>query len=137
MSRKNRRAQIEERRKKVAANLLGGLTYRQMAGALDVSLGTIANDVKIILGRWEREQVQDVSEWVELESRRLERMLNAIWNDAIDGKSSAIDRALRIMERRAKLLGLDAPSKQQISGADGSSLTVIFRQREEDGSSED
>ena len=54
-----KKAEIENRRTEVvAANLLAGLNYRDMASGLDVSLGTIANDVKIILGRWQKEQVE-------------------------------------------------------------------------------
>lgn len=32
---------------------------------------------------------------------------------------AAIDRAVRIMDRRARLLGLDAPTRKEISGPDG------------------
>ena len=121
MSRKSKNAQIEERRKKVAANLLGGLTYRQMAETFGVSLGTIANDVRIVLGRWRREQVQNADEWTRLELERLNRLTNALWNNALDGKLAAVDRILKVMERRAKLLGLDAPVKQDLT-SDGESL---------------
>jgi len=39
----------------------------------------------------------------------------------------AIDRALKIMERRAKLLGLDAPVRQEVTGADGGALEIVIR----------
>ena len=114
----------EERRKKVAANILGGLTYREIAEALNVSLGTVANDVKIILGRWQREQVADAEKYVQIELRRLDRAINAIWNDVQDGKLTAIDRMIKLMERRAKLMGLDAPQRHQLTGQDGDTLGV-------------
>jgi len=44
-------AEAEERRKKVAANLLAGLNYRDMAEALNIGIGTISGDVKMILKR--------------------------------------------------------------------------------------
>lgn len=44
-----------------------------------------------------------------LESERLDAMLFAIAPLVRRGNLEAIDRALKIMERRAKLLGLDAP----------------------------
>jgi hypothetical protein len=40
---------------------------------------------------------------------RLDRLLAAIWNQAIEGDGESIDRCLRIMKRRSELLGLDAP----------------------------
>jgi hypothetical protein len=109
MSRKNQEAEVELRRKKVAANLLGGLNYRQMAEALGVSIGTISSDVKIILGRWQREQVKDAGDYVQMELVRLDRALNAIWDRVLEGDLKAIETMLKIEERRARLLDLDAP----------------------------
>lgn len=113
MSRKSNKAEIELRRKKVAVNLKSGLTYRQMAEAFNCSIGTIANDVKIILSRWEREQIQNADEWILLETARLDSALNAIWDDVLDGDLQAIDRMDKIMARRAKYLGLDSATKYQ------------------------
>jgi hypothetical protein len=44
---------------------------------------------------------------VTLESDRLDRLLHGVWDKAIAGDLAAVDRVLKIMERRAKLLGLD------------------------------
>lgn len=43
-----------------------------------------------------------------LETQRLDRMLMAVWQDAISGDVKAVDRVLRIIEQRARLLGLNA-----------------------------
>jgi hypothetical protein len=48
-----------------------------------------------------------------MELERLDRLLLAVWGQAAKGNQGGIDRALKIMERRAKLLGLDAPTKVQ------------------------
>jgi hypothetical protein len=119
---KKKQAEIEERRKAVAANLLGGLNYRDMAGALGVSVGTIAEDVKVIIGRWQREQIKDTGEYVELELLRLDRALNAIWPKVQAGDPNNIGLMLKIQERRAKYKGLDAPVKQELSGPEGQPL---------------
>lgn len=124
MRAKDDEARIEQRRKLVAANLLGGMNYRELAEVCGVSIGTISSDVKIILGRWRKEQVADTSDYAQMELRRLDKALNAIWNKVIDGQLDALDRFLRIQERRAKLLGLDAPNETQLSGADGGPLAV-------------
>ncbi|HNT74387.1 MAG TPA: hypothetical protein PKH77_05140 [Anaerolineae bacterium] len=117
MTRKSAAAERELRRKQVAANLLAGLNYREMAEALDVSLGTIKGDVDIVLGRWQQEQAGDVADYVTLAERRLDRALNAIWGDVLAGDSKAITAMLKIEERRAKLRGLDQPDKVQHSGS--------------------
>ncbi len=43
----------------------------------------------------------------QLELERLDAMLTAIWPQALNGYLGAIDRVLKIIERRSKLLGLE------------------------------
>jgi len=129
MSRKNQQAEVELRRKKVAANLVGGLNYREMAETFGVSISTISKDVGIILGRWQREQVGSTGEWVQVELRRLDKALNAIWNKVLEGDPLAIDRMLKIMERRARLLGLDTPEQNRNLNIDLEQLTDEQLQR--------
>jgi hypothetical protein len=49
-----------------------------------------------------------------LELERLDRFLSYLWSAIESGDPAAIDRGLKIMDRRAKYLGLDAPVKQQV-----------------------
>ena len=58
-----------------------------------------------------KERVEPADETRVLELERLDRLLNAIWDKATGGDLEAVDRALKIMERRAKFMGLDAPTK--------------------------
>ena len=128
MSKKNKAAQIEERRIRVSANLLAGLTYRQMASALDVSIGTIANDVKIILGRMQKEQIVNTEDWVTVELSRIDRAMNSIWGQITDADSKtrliAIDRMVKLMELRAKYLGLFSPEKHAITDPEGKPIDL-------------
>ena len=66
-------------------------------------------DVKRELDRLNKER-DEGAEAVRLELERLDRMLAAIWTHVIAGSFGAIDRALRIMERRARFMGLDVPT---------------------------
>jgi hypothetical protein len=103
------RAEIEreDRRKKVAANLLAGLNYREIADALGVSVGTVSSDVALLVRRWRAEQVSDVGEWQALNVKRLDRAINAIWGEVADGNLSAIDRLQKLIEQQGRLLGFD------------------------------
>jgi hypothetical protein len=61
-----------------------------------------------------RKVLQEPAEAVrELEAMRLDALLQALWGKALDGDVLVIDRVLKIMDRRARLLGLDAPTKTQ------------------------
>ncbi len=50
----------------------------------------------------------------ELEINRLDALFTVAWDLAMAGDLNAIDRVLKIQERRARLLGLDAPRQAQI-----------------------
>lgn len=108
-------AEREQRRAKVAANLLAGLSYRDIAEALDVSLSTVAGDAKLILNRWKKEQVSTVDRIRQVEDQRLQRAVNALWPKILAGDCEAIETYRKLAERRAKLLGLDAPTKTTVT----------------------
>jgi len=85
-------------------------------------------DVKRELDKIRVEISESASNVLALELQRLDALLKALWAEAArkNPDHSAVDRVLKIMERRAKLLGLDAPSKQQITDADGGPLTFVI-----------
>jgi orotate phosphoribosyltransferase-like protein len=45
---------------------------------------------------------------------RLDRMLLALWEKVRNGNERAVEAALRVEERRAKLLGLDAATRKAV-----------------------
>jgi len=60
-----------------------------------------------------------------LELNRLDVMLKSIWSMVIVGNPQYIVIALKILERRARLLGLDAPTKQDITSK-GEQVNVVL-----------
>lgn len=58
------------------------------------------------------------------EVARLDAMLHALWTRAKKGEAAAIDRVLKIGERRQKLLGLEAPVRIETTGRDGKPIEV-------------
>ena len=122
-----RRAYVLEQRK-------GGLTYREIAVATINKFGLdhlpkgyderIAwMDVKAELTRIQSSNKEEAQEIRNLELSRLDRMQTAIWAQVLNGNQGAIDRVIRIMQRRADLLGLDAPKKTDFT-SDGESISV-------------
>lgn len=138
MSRKSNRAVIEQRRAKVATLLTAGVSYRRMAESLGVSLGTIARDVGMLIKQWAKEQSPENRErWRVLELEKLNELEFAINPQAKSGNQGAVDRVLRVMERRAKLLGLDMPTRADItSGGEPLPIPVIYLPAIEDTTSE-
>lgn len=104
---KKQELDIEKRRLIVMSNILAGLNYRDIATQLNVSLGTISRDAKAVINRLKKEQVLEAEQAILVDLRRIDVALNSIWDDVKAGKLLAIDRMVKLMERRAKMLGYD------------------------------
>lgn len=91
-----------------------GLTYARIAEICGYASKIGAHKaVQAAIRSTLREVAEDVRS---LEIDRLDALMTGVYPQAIKGNQGAIDRVLRIMERRAKLLGLDAPVQQEIEG---------------------
>lgn len=81
-----------------------GVGPTDIARQLHLPKSTVISRYKAALSRTHREAAAEIRD---LEAERLDRLLSAIWAKAMRGDYQAVDRALRIAERRAKLIGLD------------------------------
>lgn len=119
----------DERRLRTIELRKAGLSLRQIAGQTGVSVVTAKKDLDRALADLLAEQNARTEELRALELERLDKMFMSLWMKAYDDRGraidyGAIDRLLRIAERRAKLLGLDAPAK--IAQTDAEGRTVAF-----------
>lgn len=60
---------------------------------------------------------------------RLDALLEAVWFKARKGDVAAIDRALKVMERRDKLLGLEAPTRHALQGGGDDAPPIVSEAR--------
>jgi len=99
-----------------------GFTYQQIADNMGCSKAAAYQRVSRALASIPAEAV---AEYRVLEGERLDNLLAIATHQALTKKSLfAIDRCLAIMDRRARLLGLDAPIRQQVETItyDGSTI---------------
>lgn len=96
----------------IAAEL--GFSGRQ--GAYDA----VSRELKAIT----REPAEEV---LRLDLERLDKMWGIHYLNAQAGDAVALSSCMRIMERRARLLGLDAPAKSEISGANGEPMQTVTK----------
>jgi hypothetical protein len=99
-----------------------GASYVTIADALGYSSGSGA--FKAVAAGLKKTLQEPADDLRRLELARLDDMLKAIAHHVASGNLTAIDRALKIQERRARLLGLDAPVKQDVT-SDGKAITEI------------
>lgn len=106
---KGENARAAERRIKALTLYKAGMSTRQIGEQLGVSNVSAWHYIKRGLEELSKEQNKIAQHVRDLELRRLDDMLRAIWPKVITGDLKAIDRVLAIQERRAKYLGLDSP----------------------------
>jgi hypothetical protein len=92
-----------------------GTPYAEIADELGVEVSTAAHYVAEGLARYLGEEVRCADTARRLHVERLRALLAAQWPKAMRGDATAATACLKIMEREAKLLGLDAPLKVDIS----------------------
>jgi hypothetical protein len=104
-SRQGARYAAELRRATVGQFLKAGMTQREIARQLGVSLGTVNRDIQILRERWRQEQFDDVEQAMLIDLARIDDAIRAITQDVRSGALAAIDRLIRLIELRAQLLG--------------------------------
>ena len=115
----------EQDRKNQAYDLrLKGLSYRQIASRMGVSVGTAH--------RWVNEYLESVTlpmvEQVrKQEVDRLMRYLERLDERIDDGDDKAISIALKISERLCKMLGADMPTQHEITKTETTQVDLALR----------
>lgn len=102
-----------DKRALIMRRIAAGYTVAEIAQELGETVTNVQrHKVKAL-----RDIVYDSVEEARLiEDARLDAALRAIWDSVLEGNLQAIDRFLRISERRAKLLGLETPPKAKDRG---------------------
>jgi DNA-binding MarR family transcriptional regulator len=109
-----------ERRLKLAKLNLDGWTQQEIAAELKIDRGTVCRELQALRAEWAAEHKAAQHEHVQRELVSLQRdekdvreRLVAVASDEDEDKNAAKwhEVLLKIRDRRAKLLGLDAPTK--------------------------
>jgi transposase-like protein len=93
-----------------------GMTYRQIAKEIGVSPKTAHKYVNDALEEYIAATAESVEILRTIELQKLDELESVLLPLALKGDLQAADRVLKIQERRAKLLGLEAPQKVEHSG---------------------
>ena len=109
----------EEHRLKALQLRKAGLSYATIGTQLHCTKQNAYRLVKSALDNLRTHCAEATETLRQLELERLDALLMGLWTPASRGDHAAIDRVLKIMERRARLLGLDAPAKVAPTSPDG------------------
>jgi predicted transcriptional regulator len=109
MTHSQKSANRAERAARAFALRKAGLSYRDIAEELGVSHQLVYRDVQASIKQFLDEAREHHAQIMAIEAARLDDLQRVMWEQAAMGDRRAIETVLKIMERRAKLLGLDTP----------------------------
>ena len=102
------------RRAAVVAERLAGRSETDIAQRLGLPLLTVRRILAQALAEANARHAADADALRAVELERLDRLWLALWDRALAGELAAVDRLLRIVDRRARLLGLDVRNVQLV-----------------------
>jgi hypothetical protein len=104
--------QLAARRVEALSLRMAGLTYEQIGSRLQM---TRLNAMELIKVSLQEAENLAVDEMRTLENIKLDRVQASIWSKVLDGDLPSIAAFLQISNRRAKLNGLDSPTRINLS----------------------
>lgn len=120
---------IEKRRATVANMCLAGASSRDIAKQLGVSDATVSNDLKAMREYWKKEQVTATQEAIAQQLAELDWMRTQVRGNSDVKLTLKIRALLDIQQQEAKLLGLYAPARTEVTNTEP--IEVIWRMVDE------
>ena len=112
---KAQQAETANRRDQACKLRMAGASYDDIARQLRyASRGAAYTDITRALERNVVQLGQTAEVLRQQELERLDRLQLALWQQAMAGDTRSAETVLRIMDRRARVLGLDAPARVEI-----------------------
>lgn len=93
---------------------IAGWTYDAIGIELGQPAATIRNWVARELDRLHDMEISALDALRRLQLERIDAMLVGLWPKATSGDVKAVDTTLKLLERQAKLLGMDAPERVDV-----------------------
>ena len=124
----DRRSRDQLRRAEALSSLMAGLSHEQVAERMGTTPEAVENLVDRTLGAVAQRGADDMRN---LENLRLDRAQAAIWSQVLQGDTRAIDVFLRISQRRAKMNGLDEPTRISLAVSVRAEMEQAFAQLEQ------
>lgn len=100
---------------KAVALRLAGLDFQSISDQLGYTNRSLAaQDVDRAISARIEDGTRSIDELREMELLRLDRLQAAAWAKALAGELKSIELVMKIIDRRCKLLGLDAPERHEV-----------------------
>ncbi|WP_327358454.1 hypothetical protein [Streptomyces sp. NBC_01304] len=122
---KAQQAKTAKRRALAVDMRLAGKQFQTIADTLGYASPAAAHmDIKRALEANRKQVEQAAEELRSVEAMRLDQLQEAVWGTALKGEVKAVEVALKVIDRRVKLFGLDAPQHVALSGSNGEPIQI-------------
>lgn len=112
-----------ERRYQALQMRIAGVSNAVIAQRLGYSSPQlVSKDVTTALKKAAKQEAMAAEELLNLEINRLDRMMASVWPRVLKGEINAVEAALKIVNKRASLLGLDLINRNGAADNDMASL---------------
>lgn len=124
--RANTKAETAARRAKAVSLALAGMSFEQIATECGYGSRKVAqNAVRTSLSQV---QVDNVTELRQHQVAQLDRLLLGVWTNAIKGSPGHVREARKLLDSKARLLGLNAPLQvEDVTGVDQAITALRLR----------
>ncbi|MEV0313540.1 hypothetical protein [Nonomuraea fuscirosea] len=112
-----------ERRYQALQMRIAGVSNAVIAQRLGYSSPQlVSKDITTALKKAAKQEAMAAEELLNLEINRLDRMMASVWPRVLKGEVNAVEAALKIVNKRASLLGLDLINRNGAADNDMASL---------------
>jgi intein-encoded DNA endonuclease-like protein len=125
------KSEIIQRQTRALGLKQDGWSYRAIAEKLEIDVAQAFRDVKGAVAELNKTKLDTAEDYVAIELERLDMLTKALEPMAAVGNIGSVSAYIRVMERRAKLLGLDAPEKKDLTSG-GEKLEIVIRNADAD-----
>jgi hypothetical protein len=112
---RRKREAIDRRRQVANLRLTGNHDQTAIAKMLGVSQPTISRDFAALDAEFQQRAAEEVATHKGLDLVRIETLIQGLWPLARRGDDVAVREVHRLLNRKAKMLGLDAPKRVETS----------------------
>ena len=109
------KTELFERDRKIIALARAGHTYRDIARALGTHFDIVAKVITAYHNELREQGNEDAKKALAASLARIDHALTKLWPDIDKGDPKAIETMIKLEARRARMLGLDAPEKSDVT----------------------
>lgn len=120
------KAEIIKRQQRALELKTDGWSYRAIGEKLGVSHVQAFDDIKGAIAELNETKLETTQDYVSIELERLDALTKALEPMAMVGNVGSVGAYIKVMDQRAKLLGLYAPEKKDVTSG-GEKLEIVIR----------